>query len=79
MNTGDTLNVFLILALVIITACIVYATYYFGQALKSVTTLSDDLNEITQGIKDKIRLKALAAIPALLVALVSKVIKKKRG
>lgn len=79
MNTTDTLNVLLILALLIITACIVYAAYYFGQALKSVTTLSDDLMEITEGIKDKVRLKALSAIPALMIALVSKIIKKRRG
>lgn len=79
MNTTDTLNILLIIALFIITACIVYATYYFGQALKSITALSDDLDEIAQGIKDKVRLKALAAIPALLVALVGRIIKKKRG
>ena len=79
MNTQDTLNIFLILALFIITACIVYVTLYFARALKSVTQLTDDLDEITQGIKDKVRLKVLAAIPALLVALVGKVIKKKRG
>lgn len=79
MESQDILNVFLILGFLIITACFVFATFYFIQALKSVTNLADDLDDLTQNIKSKIQLKALSAIPALLIALVSKVIKKRRG
>lgn len=79
MESQDILNVFLILGFLIITACFVFATFYFVQALKSITNLADDLDGVTQSIKDKVALKTLAAIPALLIALVSKVIKKRRG
>lgn len=79
VNTQDTLNIFLIIALFVITSCAVFATVYFVQALKSITQLSDDLDETAQNLKNKLQLKALAAIPALLVALASKVIKRKRG
>lgn len=62
-----------------VTACIVFVTYYFIQALKSMAQLTDDLDEIAQNLKNKLQMKALAAIPALLVALAGKVIRGKRG
>ena len=79
MNTQDTLNIFLILGIMVISTCAVYISYYFVQALKSVTNLSDDLDEIALNIKNKLGLKVLAAVPALLVSLVGKIIRKKRG
>lgn len=79
MSTQDTLNIFLILAVLVMTVCVVYISFYLAQALKSITNLSDDLGEIALNIKNKVAIKALAAIPALLVALVGKVIKKRRG
>lgn len=79
MNTQDFLNIFLIAGLIIITVCIVYTSYYFVQALKSITVLTEDLEETTRDIKDKLQMKVLTAIPALLVALAARIIKKKRG
>lgn len=79
MSTQDTLNIFLIFGLFVTVACFVYLTYYFVQALKSFSSLVDNLDETTQGIKEKLQMKALAAIPALIVALAAKVIKKRRG
>ncbi len=80
VNTAqDFLNIILVVGALIITACIVYVSYFLVQALKSITNLSDSLEDTTQGIRDKIQLKALAAIPALLVAIAGKIIKKKRG
>lgn len=79
VSTQDTLNIFLIIGLFIIVSCFVYITYYFVQALKSFSSLADSLDETTQSVKEKLQMKALAAIPALLVALVGRVIKKKRG
>lgn len=78
-TTQDFLNIILIIGFFVITVCIVYVSYYLVQALKSVTNLSDSLEDTAQGIKDKIQIKALAAIPALLVAIAGKIIKKKRG
>ena len=79
MNSQDVLNVFLILGLFVVTSCVVYVSYYFVSALKSITILVEKLDEVTQSIKDKVAMRALAAIPALLVSLVSKVIKKRRA
>lgn len=79
MGSQDILNVFLILGFLTITACIVFATFYFVQALKSISKLTDDLDDLTQNIKNKVQLKALSAIPALLMALAGKIIKKRRG
>ncbi len=75
----DFLNIILAVGLLVIAVCTVYISYYLVKALKSVTNLSDSLEDTAQGIKDKIQLKALAAIPALLVAIAGKIIKKKRG
>ncbi len=79
METKDVLNILFILGLIIITSCVVFVTYYFIQALKSITKLTDDLGETAQSLKNKVQLKALAAIPAILVSLVSRIIQKKRG
>ena len=79
MSTQDTLNIFLIIASFIIVSCFVYISYYFVRALKSFSALADSLEETTQSIKNKIQMKVLAAIPALLVALIGRVITKRRG
>lgn len=79
MNPSDVLGLLLILGFIIITACVVSITFYLIQALRSITNLADNLEGTTQSIKDKIQLKVLAAIPALLINLVGKVIKKRRG
>lgn len=77
MSTQDMLNIFLIFVFLIMTICAVFATYYFVQALKSITQFSDDCDEIAQNLKNKVQMKALVAIPALLVALAGKIIKKR--
>lgn len=79
MNSQDLLNTFLIMGFVVIVTCIGFITYYLVQALKSITQLSDDLGESAQNLKNKLQLKALAAIPAVLVALVGKLLKIGRG
>ncbi len=79
MNTQDTLNIFLIIFIVIITICISFVSYFFVTALKAISRMADNIEQTTEDIKNKLQMKALAAIPALLVALVSRVIKRKRG
>ena len=76
MDTKDLLNIFLIISFVLITSCIAFTTYYLIQALKSFTRLTEDIDDTTQSIKNGLQLKALAAIPAILIGLISKVIKK---
>lgn len=40
--------------------------------------VTENLDQATQSIKNNLQMKALAAIPALLIALVGKVMKKGR-
>lgn len=79
MTTQDVLNIVLIIGFLIITGCVVYFTYYFVQALKSVTNLTDSIDETAENIKNKIQMRALAALPAILISLASKIVKKRRG
>lgn len=77
MYTQDVLNIFLIIALVVVVACIVYVSFYLVSALKSITNLTDDTDEVVEGLKSKVQMKALLAIPAILISLAGKLIKKR--
>ena len=79
MNTQDLLNFSLALGFIVITTCVVFTTFFLIQALKSLSSAAQDISDTTQGIKEKLQMKALAAIPALLISLAGKVIKRKRG
>lgn len=80
MNTDQNfLNIALVVGILVVTICIVYVSYYLVQTLKSIANLSVSLEDTAQNIKDKISLKVLAAVPALLVAIIGKIIKNKRG
>lgn len=79
MATQDLLNLILVLGIIVITICTVFITFFLIQALKSISNMASDISETAQGIKEKIQLKVLSAIPALLVALAGKIIKRKRG
>ena len=79
VNTQDILNIFLIIGLFVFISCMVFTTYFLILTLKAITKLADDLKETTEGIKGKLGLKMLAAIPSVILALVSRIIKKRRG
>ena len=78
MTTQDILNIFLIISLFIFITCVLFTTYFLIQALKAVTNLAEDLKNTTQGFKDRLNLKVLAAIPSVFVALLSKIIRRGR-
>lgn len=79
MTTQDLLNITLSIGFIVITICLALLTLFFIQALRSIANMAEDISDTTQSIKDKIQMKALAAIPAILVALATKIIKRKRG
>ena len=79
VNTQDIVSIFLIIFLVMMTVCIAFLSYFFVQALKAITRMADNIEQTSEDIKRKLQMKALAAIPAILVSLASKVIKRKRG
>ncbi|TSC85423.1 MAG: hypothetical protein G01um10147_1161 [Microgenomates group bacterium Gr01-1014_7] len=78
MYTQDVLNIFLIIALVTVVACIVYVSFYLVSALKSITNLTEDTDGVVESLKSKVQMKALLAIPAILISLAGKLIKKRR-
>lgn len=73
----EILNVVLVIFLAVIAGCIVAATIFFIQALRSIIKVADNINETTQGLRNRLQLKALMTIPALILALIQKF--RKRG
>lgn len=63
----DFLTILLAIELFVITACVVFVSYFLIRALKSLTHAAESFG----------RVKPLLAIPALLVALVSRLFKKR--
>ena len=78
MSLQDALNIFLIIGLVTFIVSASLITYFTVKALKAITSLANNIEETTANIKDGMRLRALAALPALLMSLVSKFVKKGR-
>lgn len=78
METQNLLNTILMFFLLIVTICIAFVSYFFVQALKAITRMADNIEQTTDDIKSKLQMKALAAIPALLISLATKVIRRRR-
>jgi len=78
MNTQEILNTLLIIGFFVITVCIVFITYYLVKTLKSIINLTESLEEATDNIKQKLQMRFLAAVPAILVALAGRLFKRGR-
>lgn len=78
MSTQEVLNTLLVVGFLVITACIVLVTFFLIKALKSIINLTESLGETTDNIKQKLQMRFLTLIPGILVALVSKLIKRGR-
>ncbi len=78
MGTQDLLNAVLIIGFLIIVVCISFVTFFLVQALKAVSKLAESLENTTQDVREKIQMKALRMVPALLLALVSRIFKRGR-
>lgn len=78
MITQESLNILLLIGFLVAVACIVFVTYYLVKALKSIINLTESLAETSDNIKQKLQMRFLAAIPALIVALAGKLIKRGR-
>lgn len=79
MNTQDLLNIILVIGFLVIVSCIVFITYSLVQALRSISKMADSLDQTAQNFREKVQLKALSALPPLLLALVSRIFKRGRG
>lgn len=73
----NTLNLFVVIFLLVIAACAVVITFYLVLALKAFVQSADEVSDAVQSIKEKIQLKALAALPAFLIGLINRL--RKRG
>lgn len=78
MSTQEILNTLLVVGFLIITVCVALATYFFIKTLRSIINLTESLAETTENIKSKLQMRLLTAIPALLVAIVGRILKRGR-
>lgn len=78
MNTQEVLNLSLTIAIIVITICVGFVSFYLVRALKSFTNLAENIDETASDIRSKLQLKFLTAIPALVLGLISK-FKRKGG
>lgn len=78
MNLQDVLYTILVIGIITIVICAMFATYYLVKALKSITNILNNLEDAAVKAKEGIRIKVLAAVPAILLALASKLIRKRR-
>lgn len=80
MTTSDGLNIVLTIGFIVIVTCIGFLSYFFIQALRSITKLADNLEDTTADLnflKNKLKFKALTAFSAILAAFLTKLIKKR--
>lgn len=77
MTTQELLNIILAIGFLVVVGCILYVTYYLVRALKSVINLTDSLEETTENIKNRLGMKVLTLVPGIILALVSRIFKKR--
>lgn len=75
---SDALNFLLILGFLIITVCIVLVTFFLVKALKSIARLADALGNASENFRNSLQIKALSSIPAIILALISKLLRRRR-
>lgn len=77
VTSSDVLNFLLILGFLIITICIVLATFFLVKALKSIARLTDNLENTSENFKNSLQIKALSSIPAIILALISRLLRRR--
>lgn len=77
MGTQDLLNILLAAGFLIITVCVLTITYFLIKTLKAITELSQSLANTTEGLRDNIKIRALTALPALVISLLGKLIRRR--
>lgn len=75
--TQETLNIFLIIFFAVMTGCLLVTTYFLVKALKVFINIANHLNETAESLRSKLQLKALTAVPAILLGILRNF--RKRG
>ncbi|MCR4305601.1 MAG: hypothetical protein NUV73_00780 [Candidatus Daviesbacteria bacterium] len=78
MSIQEVINILLVIGLLIISACIVTITFFLIKALKAITNLADSLQDTSQSIREKIQMRFLAALPAIVLGMLGKILKRGR-
>lgn len=78
VTTQEILNTLLIVGFLIITICIAFVSFFLVKALKAIINLTQSLEETSDNIKQKLQMRFLTAIPAILVALIGRFLKRGR-
>lgn len=80
MTTTDVLNIVLTIGFIVTVTCVAVFTFFFIQALRSITKLTDNLEDTASDInflKNKIKFKALTAFSAILAVFLGRLLKKR--
>lgn len=78
MTTQEIVSIILAVGFLIIVACIILVTFYFIKVLKSAADIANSVQDTTQNIKEKLQTRAWTIIPALLLAIIRGIIKRRR-
>lgn len=78
MSVQEIVNILLVVGLLIISVCAVAITYFLIKALKAITNLADSLQDTSQSIREKIQMKFLTALPAIVLGILGKILKRGR-
>lgn len=78
MNAQEILNTLIVIGFLVIATCIAFVTYFLIKALKSIINLTESLTETSENIKGKLQMRILSLIPAIVVAFISRLIKRGR-
>jgi|Napbiome12C3dose_1001474.scaffolds.fasta_scaffold00001_321 hypothetical protein len=78
MSLQEIINILLVVGLLVISACVVIITFFLIKALKAVIRLADSLQDTSQSIKEKIQMRFLATLPAIVLGILGKIIKRGR-
>ncbi len=77
MSSQEIIGTILAVGFLIIALCFAFITFYLIKALKSLSTLAESLQNTSENIRGKIQNRFMLAIPALLITLIGRILKKR--
>ncbi len=78
MSVQEVINILLVVGLLVISACAVIITFFLIKALRAIIRLADSLQDTSQSIREKIQMRFLAALPAIVLGILGKILKRGR-
>lgn len=78
MSSQEIISIVSTVGFLIIVVCAIFITFYLIKALQSLKTLADSLQNTTEKIKEKIQINILKFVPAIVVGLIGRLLKRGR-